>query len=290
VRVAPRATDEEGLLPTASPEEAAEKATPSMCMPNSPPLAALVKSISTQSPRLARMTSGWIASSRSPSWTLRLASCARTASTWSFRTYILPWESWSPKRLSGMSTSIAWTSKRLTAASSGQGAPAERAAVAVWAVLEATSAHGTITTSATAPRTATRGTRVSGRRQRLVSGAPHGVRRAKAPAVSAASGRLTARESSVSRPACSRNGSSWPPWLAWNSAPWAGPPIAAERLAAKPTQATQTMSGSRRSPSARAPMRRRAAARPSHTSSSTSGRESVPSRSQWSTKPGSLRS
>ena len=66
--------------------------------------------IATQSPSFARMTSGWIASLRSPTDTCCDDCSASTAGILLVRTYIFPSGSWSPKRLTGMLTSIAVTS------------------------------------------------------------------------------------------------------------------------------------------------------------------------------------
>jgi hypothetical protein len=50
-----------------------------MCMPRSPSEAELVNEMATHSPSLARITSGWIGSSRRPTDTWRLCSAARIA-------------------------------------------------------------------------------------------------------------------------------------------------------------------------------------------------------------------
>jgi len=63
---------------------------------------------------LARITSGWIASSRRPMDTTWERACAAMSPSRLFRAYILPNGSWSPKRLIGMSTSRAVTSKVLS--------------------------------------------------------------------------------------------------------------------------------------------------------------------------------
>src|SRR3954463_4494860 len=99
---------------------------PSMWMPYGPPVALFRNVISTQSPSLARSVSGWIGSSLRPIETrFGSAACssARTSAIRFVSTYIFPVGSWSPNRLSVMSTSIADTSNVFTGAAAGQGAP-----------------------------------------------------------------------------------------------------------------------------------------------------------------------
>ena len=155
------------------------------------------------------MTSGWIASSRRPSETWRLASCRRTAGTSSVSTYILPSGSWSPKRLSGMSTSIAADGEALDgrvgrARLAGAG---ERARLLGALHREDEGRRGDGEDEAVAGDAA-------GRRPPLGAGEPPAQRRSPAAAatVAAAISRQAGSASAPSRSMCRPSGSSWPPW------------------------------------------------------------------------------
>src|SRR5262245_163653 len=97
-----------------------------MCMPMSMP-SWFVKEISRQSPRFARMTSGWIGSSRRPGVTRRVPSAVRMALIWERSAYILPTGSKSPCRSSGIVTLIASTWYERRGAPAGQGLPGSAA-------------------------------------------------------------------------------------------------------------------------------------------------------------------
>ena len=88
-----------------------------MWMPKSPLLDWFSNEIVTQSPSLARIASGWMASLPcSPIETCFDFSCARTADHVLLSAYICPSGSWSRKRFRVMSTSIETTSKCRTGA------------------------------------------------------------------------------------------------------------------------------------------------------------------------------
>ena len=174
-----------------------------MWMPYSPPVASLENAISTQSPMLARMTRGWMASSPCrPSETFCVRSWARTSSIRFVSVNILPCGSLSPKRLSGIFTSSDVTSKRLVGEVAGQGAPAPAPAVAISAAPWAKMKTGATRTRATPAWKAWRW-RAFSERQRATCGSAQGSRRSRATATKAQSGSVTASESSVSRIRCS---------------------------------------------------------------------------------------
>ena len=88
-----------GWRPPRRPRRRTVELEPVDVQPESPPVAGLVNVISTQSPSLARMTSGWIGSSRSPIETFLRRLLARGSAAMPLvRAYILPLGSWSPKR------------------------------------------------------------------------------------------------------------------------------------------------------------------------------------------------
>ena len=145
----------------------------------------------TQSPSLARIESGWIASLPcSPIETFFDFSCARTAGRRSRRVYICPSGSWSPKPFSVMSTSMETTSKCRTGAPVGQTPPAPPPPVAAPATA-ATPAR----TSAAAP-TRTRSPPPK-RRRRLLARSAMGNATASARAASRASARGSGTESTT---------------------------------------------------------------------------------------------
>ena len=260
-----------------------------MCSPTSPSvLRLLVKWIWTQSPSLARIASGWIGSSLRPIETFWEACSARTAATRSLSTNMRPCGSLSPKRLSGIVTLIACTSKVFSGAPSGQGAPGPAPAAASWTPLCANTATGATTMTAMAPRSAIRAPNAVGTPHDATRGARHGARRRSMAQAAIATGRFTASTTSASRVMCATSGRSLPPWWAPKSVACSGlpRPVAAAAATAVIAPSTSVAIASDISAPWRS-MIPRASTTASQTAAKIAGRPSVESRSQCTSSGGS---
>ena len=226
-------------------------------------------------------------SSRSPGVTWRDASCARTAGTIDVSVYILPRLSWSPKRLSGMSTLIACTEKTLVGAPPGHGVPGPEPAIARSVPTCAKRTTGASSMTATPPCSARRSAPRPGTRHASTCGASHGRRRANAAATAPARIRLTGNAMSASRDICVANDIPCPPCSAENSTACSGPKTDVVIALNPPTtiaksEAPTATDGS----TAERDRTRRVNNTPAHTASITTGNARVASRSQWTTNPG----